>query len=161
MRPTPAQQPSKLRANPESRGSNRPVECMQLLGIMGSRHPPPIRSIVASVLQVSVLLLLLLAEATVQKGLHVCSERVLQTGAHTSTVFRCFTMKTFIAQLAAKHPQGAALLQAENSPLRTCKVTGENKITIFAEPCVDSKKVGYLEPGVCFGVVNPPETPQF
>lgn len=63
-------------------------------------------------------------------------------------------LKTFIAQLAAKHPQGAALLQAEKNSLRTFKVTGENKVTIFAEPCVDSKKVGTLEPSVCFGVVG-------
>ena len=59
---------------------------------MGSRRPPPIRSIVASVLQVSFLLLLLLAEATVQKGLRVCSERVLQTGAHTYTASSAWKM---------------------------------------------------------------------
>ena len=63
-------------------------------------------------------------------------------------------LKTFIAQLAVKVPQGNALLQAQGNLRRTFNVTGENKITIFAEPGVDGRKVGTIEPGACFGVVE-------
>lgn len=61
-------------------------------------------------------------------------------------------LQASIAQLAAKSPQGKALLQEKS--LRAFKVIGENKITIFAEPTVDGRKVGTLEPGVCFDVVE-------
>eukprot|EP00928_Gymnodinium_smaydae_P037550 TRINITY_DN26049_c0_g1_i1.p1 TRINITY_DN26049_c0_g1~~TRINITY_DN26049_c0_g1_i1.p1 ORF type:complete len:412 (+),score=68.25 TRINITY_DN26049_c0_g1_i1:66-1301(+) len=64
------------------------------------------------------------------------------------------SLKTYIAELAAKHPQGRSLPQVKKTSLRTFKVTGENKITVFAEPSVDGKKVGTIEPGVCFDVVE-------
>ena len=63
-------------------------------------------------------------------------------------------LEIFIAQLAIKFPQGLAALQAQGNLRRTFKVTGDSKIAIFAGPGVDSRKVGSMEPGACFGVVE-------
>lgn len=66
-------------------------------------------------------------------------------------------LMTFIAELTAKyshHAQANPGVKAPKNKTCTFKVTGENKITIFAKLDVDSEKVGSSDAGANFNVIE-------